>query len=314
MARWFGYRQGYEDLTRVHTTELIWEFFEHLALVEEELRSEIYRYEEEGKTPLQMALAIRDHRSLNVTAPNKMGAAMMRQTSFSKSLNQTIWFTLDQPNSLKRNLALGSQFIHGLSGQNVFTNVNNSGVWLADKKINGETILGFLNQYNFADRESTGGPGLNDQNLLEYINRRLFDVQPELTKWSVAVVGNVSPKFPGDPLQFGGLQINRLGRSRKHREKGYNIGVLTESQHLRIDLAPNASTPYEGRSPQNPLLLLYLVAKESRTSGPYNFNPQIDERVDLYRGVTTEHVDLLGLAIVLPKSPQEPNSYIGQIT
>ena len=314
MARWFGYRQGYEDLTRVHTTALIWDFFEHLALVEEELRSEIYRYEEEELTPLQMALAIRDHRSLNVTAPNKMGAAMMRQTSFSQSLNQTIWFMLDQPDVLRANLDLGSRFVQGLRGQINFSNVNDTGVFLSDEKVNGETVLEFLNNYIFADRESTGGPGLNDQNLLEYINRRLFDDQPELTEWSVAVVGNTNPNFPGDPIQFGGLDINRLGRSRKHRETGYNIGVLTESTHLRIDLNPGASTPYEGRSPQNPLLLLYLVAKESRTSGPYKPNPQKDERVDLYRDITSEHVDLLGLAIVLPMSPQEPNSYIGQIT
>ena len=312
MARWFGYRQGYEDLTRVHTTALIWDFFEHLALVEAELRSEIYRYEEEGLTPLEMALAIRDHRSLSVTAPNKLGAAMMRQTSFSESLNQTIWFSLDQPEVLWENLDIGDQFIERLAQQTNFTEY--SGVFLADNKIRGEIILEFLNQYNFTDPESIGGPGLNDRGLLEYINRRLFNAQPELTAWSVAVVGNSNPKFPNDPIQFGGLEVNRLGRSRKHRERGYNIGVLTESAHLRIDLDPGASTPYEGRSPQNPLLLLYLVAKESRASGPFKPNPNKDERVDLYRDVANEHIDLLGLAIVLPKSPQEPNSYIGQMT
>lgn len=312
MARWFGYRQGYEDLTRVHTTALIWDFFEHLALVEAELRSEIYRYEEEKLTPLEMALAIRDHRSLNVTAPNKMGAAMMRQTSFSQSLNQTIWFSLNQPEVLHANLDIGSRFIQKLSEDTSFN--DNSGVFLAEAKIEGETVLEFLNQYNFADPENTGGPGLNDQSLLEYINRRLFDSQPELNEWSVAVVGNSNPKFPDDPIQFGGLPINRLGRSRKHRDTGYNIGVLTESAHLRIDLAPGASTPYEGRSPQNPLLLLYLVAKESRASGSYDPNPKRDQRVDLYRDISSEHVDLLGLAIVLPRSPQEPNSYIGQVS
>lgn len=312
MARWFGYRQGYEDLTRIHTTALIWDFFEHLALVEEELRSEIYRYEEDELTPLQMALAIRDHRSLNVTAPNKMGAGMMRQTSFSQSLNQTIWFTLDQPEVLRANLGLGNTFIQGIRERTNFTNIN--GVFLADDKIDGDTILDFLNHYVFAGEESTGGPGLNDQNLLEYINRRLYDNQPELTRWSVAVVGNANPKFPGDPIQVGGLSINRLGRSRKHRDTGYNIGVLTESPHLRIDLAPGASTPYEGRTPQNPLLLLYLVAKESQASGEFKPNPQPNERIDLYRGIDTEHIDLLGLALVLPSSPQEPNSYIGQIT
>src|SRR6187402_1718281 len=91
MGRWFGYRQGYEDLTRIFTTGQIWESFEHLALVERELRSEIYRYEDEGLTPMDMAVAIRAHHTLTVTAPNKMGAARFRKISYSKSISQTIW-------------------------------------------------------------------------------------------------------------------------------------------------------------------------------------------------------------------------------
>lgn len=313
MARWFGYRQGYEDLTRVHTTARIWEFFEHLALVEQELRSEIYRYEEDKLTPLEMALTIRDHRSLNVTAPNKMGAAMTRKTSFSRSLNQTIWFPLDQPEVLHKNWQLGIQFVNDLSQQTTFSKVSNTGVNLAEDKVDGFTVLNFLKQYTFVSPESTGGPGLHDELLLEYINRRLNHANPELSQWSVAVVGNEKPKFGNDPVNFGGVQVNRLGRSRKHRDKGYNIGVLTESAHLRIDLKSGSDSPYSGRDPQNPLLLLYLVAKESKASGPYKINPQIDERIDLYRDVETEPVDLLGIAIVLPESLQEPNSYIGQL-
>ncbi len=41
-------------------------------------------------TPIQMAVSIRAHRNLKVTAKNKMGAARQKQSSFSGSLNQTI--------------------------------------------------------------------------------------------------------------------------------------------------------------------------------------------------------------------------------
>ncbi|AEV32441.1 Z1 domain-containing protein [Owenweeksia hongkongensis DSM 17368] len=313
MARWFGYRHGYEDLTRIHTTARIWEFFEHLALVEQELRSEIYRYEEDGLTPMQMALAIRDHRTLSVTAPNKMGAAMMRQTSFSESLNQTIWFPLDQPEVLRENWYLGSRFIEAIDNDTDFTNVNDTGVFLSNDKVDGAIVLEFLNGYSFAGTESTGGPGLPDQLLLEYIDRRLNHASPELTQWSVAVVGNANPTLGVNPVDFGGLQINPLGRSRRYSEKGYNIGVLTESPHLRIDLVEGASSPYDNRDSQNPLLLLYLVAKESRARIQPQLPLSANVRVNLYYGVKTAHVDLLGIAIVLPESPQEPNSYLGQL-
>ena len=305
MARWFGYRQGYEDLTRVHTTDLIWEFFEHLALVEQELRSEIYRYEEEEKTPIEMAIAIRDHRRLNVTAPNKMGAARQRQVSYSGSLNQTIWFPLDRPEILRANLNLGENFVRYISENVGFMNVNVSGVYLSNEKVNGETVLdNFLNRYIFIERESTGGPGLDAYNLLSYIFRRLND--SELNEWSIAVVGNTSPTIENAPISFGGIEINRIQRSRKHTERGYNIGVLTEPAHLTIDLADG-----ETRSPQNPLLLLYPIWKDSKARIQKE-NPLFNQRIDLYRFIDSEKVDVLGVAIVLPDSRNEPNSYIGQ--
>lgn len=305
MGRWFGYRQGYEDLTRIHTTELIWEFFEHLALVEQELRSEIYRYEEEEKTPLEMAIAIRDHRRLNVTAPNKMGAARQRQVSYSGSLNQTIWFPLDKPEILRANFNLGESFVRYISENVGFTNVMGSGVYLSNEKINGEIVLDeFLNRYNFVERESTGGPGLDADNLLSYIFRRLND--SELNEWSVALIGNASPTTENTPINYGGIDINRIQRSRKHTEKGYNIGVLTDPAHLTIDLVNG-----ETRSSQNPLLLLYPIWKDSRARIQRE-TPLFNQRIDLYRFVDTEKVDVLGVAIVLPESRNEPNSYIGQ--
>jgi len=307
MGRWFGYRKGYEDLTRVHTTQQIAEYFEHLALVEEELRSEIYRYEEENMTPLQMAVAIRDHRNLNVTAKNKMGAAHIRQASFSGSLNQTFWLPLDQPEILRANYNLGGAFIKKLKEEVGFSNVGGSGVYLANQKINGEIILrDFLTRYNFVDRDRTGGPGLDAEGLIDYISRRLNDQNPELTQWSVAVVGNANPKAPNDPALFGELEINRIQRSRKHTQRGFNIGVLTEPDHLTIDL-----NLHELRSPQNPLLLLYLIWKDSRAAKQIE-NPLFDQRIDLYRFIDIERIDVLGIAVLLPKSKNQPNNYIGQ--
>lgn len=313
MGRWFGYRRTYEDLTRVHTTHRIWDFFEHMALVEQELRSAIYQYEENNLTPVQMAVAIRDHRTLNITARNKMGAGQAKQTSFSQSLNQTTWFNLDQPEILRANLRLGNSFIRRVKDEFGFPENSNSGVYLSHNKVPGDLVLrDFLNRYAFVARDRILDAGLDSEALLQYISRRLNHSNPELTEWSIAVVGNTEPKFNNDPEVYGGLSVNRVGRSRKFTRQGYSIGVLTESDHLKIDLEEGASSPYDGRGPQNPLLLLYLVSKDSRARGAYNPQPQFNERVDLYRDIQTEKVDLLGIAIVLPKSIQEPNSFIGQ--
>lgn len=306
MGRWFGYRHGYEDLTRVHTTERIWDFFEHLALVEDELRSEIYRYEEEQVTPTQMAVAIRSHTNLTVTAPNKMGAGRLKQISYSGLLNQTIYLPLDQPEILRANYDLGVSIVRQLSSAVGFTNVGNTGVYLANKKVPGIMVVNdFLRHYQVVNRESTGGPGLDYEGLLQYIDRRLSHRSPELTEWSFAVVGNVNPNAENDPINYGGLEINRISRSRKYTERGYNIGVLTEPDHLIID-------GEESETRTHPLLLLYLIWKDSQARRAQNPNPQFGERIDLFRFIETEKVDVLGIAIALPKSSIEGNNYIGQ--
>lgn len=310
MGRWFGYRQGYEDLTRIHTTVQIWEFFEHIALVEEELRSEVSRYEEENKTPAELALAIRDHRLLKITSKNKMGAAQSKQISYSESINQTIWLPLDDPIKLTRNLELGEALIQKINNEIGF--INNNGVYLSNGKVNGELVLReFLNLYEFVEKDNITGAGLDYNRLLQYIFRRLDNPNPELQEWSIAVVGNAQPNPEIPAFNFGGLNINRIQRSRKYTDHGFDIGVLTEPAHLKIDLSPNASSPFDGRTAQNPLLILYPIWHGSKAA-KFIENPLLGQRIDLYRNINTEKIDALGVAIILPKSEYEPNNYVGQ--
>jgi hypothetical protein len=306
MGRWFGYRHGYEDLTRIHTTNRIWQFFEHLALVEEELRSEIYRYEEENLTPLQMALAIRSHRNMTITATNKMGAGRVRQLSYSGSLNQTHWLPLDKPEILRQNYDLGEAFISKIGKDAGFDNIAGKGVVLARKKISGQEVLnGFLKKYQAVDADSTGGPGLDYSSLLQYVIRRLNHPSPELTQWSVGVVTNIKPGIELTPTVYGGLSVNKIGRSRKSTDKGYNIGVLTEPNHLDVDIDSDGQ-----RDPQNPLLLLYLISKDSKVRPTSRVSVQ--PRVDLFHNIPSQKIDVLGIAVIFPHSDFEVDHYIGQ--
>ena len=57
MGRWFGYRNGYADLTRIWMTDEMREWFHHLATVEQEIRYDIERYETEHVTPDELGVA-----------------------------------------------------------------------------------------------------------------------------------------------------------------------------------------------------------------------------------------------------------------
>ena len=73
MGRWFGYRDGYEDICKLWMTEGAQQWYSHLALVSEELREEVRRMKRLGMTPRDFGLKIRTHPdALIVTARNKM--------------------------------------------------------------------------------------------------------------------------------------------------------------------------------------------------------------------------------------------------
>ena len=75
MGRWFGYRDGYEDLCRVWMPEEAKGWYEHISDSVEELRDELTRMQQLNATPYDFGLKVRSHPdALIVTARNKMGS------------------------------------------------------------------------------------------------------------------------------------------------------------------------------------------------------------------------------------------------
>ncbi|ELF6480626.1 Z1 domain-containing protein [Vibrio fluvialis] len=74
MGRWFGYRNGYEDLCRIWMPDDAIEWYAFIANAAEELHDELKKMEQAKATPEDFGLAVRSHpASLLVTAKNKMG-------------------------------------------------------------------------------------------------------------------------------------------------------------------------------------------------------------------------------------------------
>jgi hypothetical protein len=86
MGRWFGYRDGYNDLCRLWLGEEAFSWYSHIAGASEELRLEFKRMKRLGLTPQAFGLKVRAHPdSLIVTARNKMRTAktVIRNVSLS---------------------------------------------------------------------------------------------------------------------------------------------------------------------------------------------------------------------------------------
>lgn len=73
MGRWFGYREGYEDLCRIFMSDDAANWYAHIADATEELREEFRGMEKAKLTPIKFGLKVKSHpTALIVTARNKM--------------------------------------------------------------------------------------------------------------------------------------------------------------------------------------------------------------------------------------------------
>lgn len=304
MGRWFGYRRGYADLTRIWMTDEMRDWFRHLATVEQEVRYDIERYEVERKTPTELAVRIKTHPKLAITAAAKMQKAVRAEVSYSGRRLQTILFNHKDKNWLEANVEAGRQLIAAASPSAAERFEPRPGTTVF-KGVDSREVLSFLDAYQFHERSRD----LDSEAIRSYIERRIDE--DELTRFSVAVLGLPAESHGLGTLDLGlGGSTPCINRARlRHVDQGYaDIKALMSlrDRFLDLDVAPSAITtmtpsqvergrdaPPEGRGDGSGLLVLYPVSKDSRPLRGGN-------RLDLE---AVEHV--LGVGIVFPTSEVE---------
>lgn len=225
MGRWFGYRVGYEDLPRIWTTTELEQAFRHLAFVEEEMRSDIDRYQEQDCTPLDLAVRIHTHPTLCIT--RKMGAAVPANISYAGSRLQTRYFLTRDERWLTGNLKATEQLAKACQLKTSPTPVQNT-AHILFRNIDVENIRDFLQSYNIHPDSSE----LDRDLLLEFIDRQIQDDDhPMMEKWNVLFFSG--PKDRPD-FNFGGLTVNMITRSRIR--EGADNSMATEQSDARSDI------------------------------------------------------------------------------
>ena len=254
MARWYGFRAGYEDLIRIWTTEGIAQWFVELALVEESLRDSITALNKAGRRPDQMAIRMRAHSRLLLTSKKKSRMQTDDARSWSGENPQTILFPMHDRELLERNVDLASALLR----QHPPTQDAHGGSIAHD--VPADDIALFLRRYE-------GHPNsiaFQGAEIADWILERAE--AGELTNWTVFVAN------PGRERQvlLGGRPFGLVRRSLQANE---SIGILIDPRHEGVDLhgGPenyrtasgfNARTMREDRPAQQGLLLLYPLDPE----------------------------------------------------
>ena len=204
MGRWFGYRDGYEDLCRIYMTPEAESWYAHISEATDELRSEFKRMKKAMMTPKDFGLSVRSHpQSLIVTARNKMrsGTEVLRQINLEGSLIETS-VLVKKPDVLSQNY---NSFTNFISKCNDFAPVkeNEKPYGYFWKAVPIEYVKGFLEGFaNHPASIKTSSAPIID--YLNKLNNRGID------HWSVFIP---SLKHKGTPVDINGLMIHRPTRT-----------------------------------------------------------------------------------------------------
>lgn len=274
MGRWFGYREGYSDICRVWMTDETASHFSHAAHSLDELRLELIRMRNQGLTPKQYGLAVRNHPgSHRLTARVKMRHASVMTRSLSLRGRTVESYELpSNPDQILSNRMAATGLLQNLSdryGQAL--TAQNAPIWRGADR---ELIAQFFDSFSIA--ESASSLVFLDGVLAKFIREAKSE---DLQTWDVAVIQGA-----GDVHELPGIQppyrcVQRtMGRSHdagwlvsdnKRRVAGTGdvaVGLDPRvKEEVRDDyFAENGSEKsvpdkaYVGRL-DRPLLLLYFI-------------------------------------------------------
>lgn len=227
MGRWFGYRDGYEDLCRIYTTEELLNWFRHIASASEELREEFDYMASVGATPREFGLRVRSHPVLTVTSRVKMREGEELSLTYEGDISETTAFDRDQT-ALDRNFSATDGFLRGLGDPT--REEDRRLIWEA---VPSDEVIQYLHRYS----TSADAPRANSARLAAYIEAQNHLSEPELTHWTVVLVSQAKRKGVRETW-LAGREVTCIQRTatRATRES-FSIKRLISPADEELDLS-----------------------------------------------------------------------------
>lgn len=286
MARWFGYRKGFELLQRIWLDYSSLQKYEALSKIDLDMKNEIEDYMEKGLSPAKLGVRIRnvpDIARFVITSKNKMQSAEYTDFDFTGLSYETTDF--DNGNELVENLRKTEQFINILNNDKLprYSSFTKAYVW---DRIDFETIKAYLDNYYVSEHSPLK------------INLKIFEQwmieqnkDGKYLKWNVALVDGDNHSENWDAI---GLDVGCIRRSQKIAvETHIDIGSLRSGLDALCDVREEELTDQQlielrkvkaekkliiskrclFNLEDEPLLLLYRIKKGEGNSKAGNRKP-----------------------------------------
>ncbi len=188
MGRWFGYRDGYDDLCRIYTPEELADWYRFIASASHELRDELEYMSLIGEKPKNFGLKVREHPGqLAVTSVGKMRNAERLSLSYSGRISETVVFNLNQCASNKKALACLLQKMKKEGGLQIDSRAS----VMHWSSVSPEAVVGFLKRYK---TEENAARVVNPSHIAQFISKQQDHGSGDLTTWNVAIISKASPR------------------------------------------------------------------------------------------------------------------------
>ena len=231
MARWFGYRRGYELLQRIWMSELVQEKFELIEEIDEKLKFEFEDFMKKGKSPSMFGPRVMSSSKIArflITSKSKSQNMIACDVDFSGDSYEVTKFE-NNGDDLKKNIDITDEFIKTLGIAKKSEAIDSAYYW---DDIDSESII-----TNFIEKYKIFNCSPLHIDIPIFVNWiRQMNKEKKYLKWNVAVAGD---KGSSERWIISGANVGKIERSKKIKtnEKIIDIGSLRSGRDILSDIA-----------------------------------------------------------------------------
>ena len=302
MARWFGYRKGYELLQRIWMPEIVESKYQLLARIDEKLKVEFEDFMERGISPSKYGPKIMNSALIAkfmLTSKNKAQRSIECDFDFSGDSYEVTQFDNDQ-NILNSNIECTKGLLSKIGTPEKSTTINSAYVW---RNISVDLIKDYFEKYYISDYSTLK----NDIPIFfEWIDK-MNSEENKYKKWNIALAGTENTT---NRWSVSGIDVGKIERTVKVKKLPcLDIGSLRSGSDVLCDVDyPNLSPIQKQLCDDSlkkrtglisrrtdlglkdiPLLLLYCIDKDGGKETPAKTKVKINSKEDV-----------IGFSIIIP--------------
>lgn len=307
MGRWFGYREGYDDLCKIFITKESCEYYKDICISIECLKEDIVKMGKQNKKPEDYGIRVRnDSIELGITASNKMRNTKNKvdRKSFYGNIFETPYLHRDL-NIIENNIKHTINFIKNISVDKRDNNIQHPYF----RNIPKQDVINLLNKITIHEA--------NESFDVKQIKSFLNKTDIELNNFDVLIIGGSSERnfelkdmginIPLVSRRFDipSSNVIRMNANRAHLwgRSDTKYGLSTEEQSNISDNARAQDYLIEGR---NPILIIYFVDPNNHESTENIDYKYVSEKLKLnLELISSRYSYLVGYAIGFPHKDGE---------